>query len=329
MNLVRETVEPEAWRDAGGSVASMRELAGQLIITATPEMHGEISALLTQVRKGHGVQVSVEARFVTIDPAVLDAALGERFRDTLGRSGVASVWQLSDEEVQSVLRATQQGKDATILTAPRITLFNGQRGYVNVSTQTAYVSGFTIFKKEGGETRYEPKIDIAESGVLLDLTAVASADRKQATLTLKPKLSRLVELWVRPYMNSKELSIQVPEMLVHELQATLSIPDRGTALIGGFSESVTSRTQVAAAPAEGSHDDAIDLVLPGGVRTKVAVPEGGKLVPPPTQPADPPKPLVPPIPKSQSLYLLVKPTLIVPQQQEPKQFPIERTKKTR
>lgn len=315
--LIRDTIEPDLWREAGGSVASMRDLAGQLIIGATPEMHAAISQLLDQIREGRGLQVVVETRFVTIEPAALDRALGERFRGTLGRSGVASVWQLSDDEVQTVLRATRDAPDASIVTAPRLTLFNGQRGYVNVSTQTAYVSGFMIFKTDGSETRYEPKISVAESGVMLDVTATASADRQYATLTLKPKLSRLAALRVAPYMDSKDLTIQVPEMIVHELQTTLTVPDRGTALIGGFTESASQA--IAALTA-----DSLTATLVGGgqiqlhdaARTKVQIPEGGKV----TIEGQPVRVTQgrgsATRPSLSNLYLLVKPTLIVTQPQE-------------
>lgn len=43
-------IDPLSWRDAGGTIGSIRELQGQLIITQTPEVHkriaGEIEALL-------------------------------------------------------------------------------------------------------------------------------------------------------------------------------------------------------------------------------------------------------------------------------------------
>ena len=236
--LIQETVQPEAWRDAGGTVGSIRELAGQFVITATPQMHTQVEALLNQLRETRGVQISVEARFIALDPAALDKALGERLKNTLGKSGAATVWQLSDADVQAVLKTSQASAQTTLVTAPRVTLFNGQRAFVNVATQTAYVSGFTIFKKDGGETRYEPKISIVDSGILLDVRATASADRRQAVLTLKPKLSRLEGLRPEPYMGMKDLHVQVPEVVVHELQTTLSIPDRGTALIGGFAQSL-------------------------------------------------------------------------------------------
>ena len=312
--LIQETVEPDAWRDAGGTVGSIRELSGQFIITATPQMHEQIVNLLHQLREARGVQVSVEARFIAITPALLDKALGGKLRGSLAKSSEATVWQLTDAQVDAVLREAQQAENSTLLTAPRITLFNGQRAHVTVSTETAYVSGFTIFKKDGGETRYEPKIGTAQSGILLDVRATASADRRQAVLTLKPKLSRLAALRVAPYMDAKDLSIQVPELVVHELQTTLSIPDRGTALIGGFTVSDAPAAKALTATVE-----ADEIVLEdGAVRTKVQIPEGGRILPQPTPPAGNqhsgvPHAVVPELRGGQTLYLLVKPTLIITQ----------------
>jgi beta-lactamase regulating signal transducer with metallopeptidase domain len=325
VTLIQETVEPDAWRDQGGSVASIRELSGQFIITATPQMHEQIVNLLHQLREARGVQVSVEARFIAITPALLDKALGGKLRGTLAKSSEATVWQLTDAQVDAVLREAQQAENSTLLTAPRITLFNGQRAHVTVSTETAYVSGFTIFKKEGGETRYEPKIGTAQSGILLDVRATASADRRQAVLTLKPKLSRLVALRVAPYMDAKDLSIQVPEFVVHELQTTLSIPDRGTALIGGFTVSDAAKTLTATV-------DADQILLEDGVaQTKVQVPDGGKVLLQPIRPAgkqhnELPQSVVPELRGGQTLYLLVKPTVIVTEPPQSKQFPILSTK---
>jgi general secretion pathway protein D len=307
--LIQETVEPDAWRDAGGTVGAIRELSGQLIITATPQMHDAIGKLLLQIREARGVQIAVEARFISIDPAVLDKAMGERFKSTIGKSGAATVWQLADDEVQAVLKATQEGKQSTLLTAPRITLFNGQRAFVNVSTQTPYISGFTVTKKDAGETRYEPKVGMVDSGVMLDVRATASADRRFATLTLKPRLSRLLSLAPAPYPGAKDLVVQVPLQSVQELQTTLSIPDRATALIGGFTETVEAET---------SGEPSITA------NTTIKIPDGGTLLldgkPATSQPSN--LNLTLRVPPTQNLYLLVKPTLVITQPEKPKEFPI-------
>jgi hypothetical protein len=49
--LITDTVEPDQWRDAGGSVGSITEFNGLLIITGTPKMLQEIDDLLAKIRK--------------------------------------------------------------------------------------------------------------------------------------------------------------------------------------------------------------------------------------------------------------------------------------
>jgi len=321
--LIQETVVPDAWREAGGSVGAIRELSGQLIIIATPQMHEQIAKLLHLIRESRGVQVSVETRFITIDPATLDKALGEKLGNTMGKSGKPTVWQLTDDEVQAVLRSVQREGNSSMVTAPRITLLSGQRGYVIVSTQSAYVSGFTAFKKDDGEMRYEPTIKIAETGISLDVRAVSSADRRQAVLTLKPKLSRLAALRTVPYMDVKDLTIQVPESIVHELQTTLSIPDRGTALIGGFTE--TASQGIASITPNSTTADVrgAEIHVNDAAGTKVHIPEGGKV----SIQGDPIRISHGAGPAtratSQNLYLLVKPTLVIAKSGDQNEFPIK------
>src|SRR5687768_12667312 len=39
MRIITEFVAPDMWRDAGGTIGSIREFNGRLMITATPDMH--------------------------------------------------------------------------------------------------------------------------------------------------------------------------------------------------------------------------------------------------------------------------------------------------
>jgi hypothetical protein len=48
--LITECVDPETWRDAGGTTGSMRELGARLIITQSRENHKKIHDLLKQLR---------------------------------------------------------------------------------------------------------------------------------------------------------------------------------------------------------------------------------------------------------------------------------------
>jgi hypothetical protein len=52
---------------------------------------------------------------------------------------------------------------------------------------------------------FDPEIGIVESGVLLDATAVVSADRKYVTMTLRPQNSQLIALREFAFQNPQNL----------------------------------------------------------------------------------------------------------------------------
>jgi hypothetical protein len=61
IRLLTDRIEPGSWREHGGSVASLRELQGQLIITQTGENHRAIIDLLESVRPLFNAQRGGEA----------------------------------------------------------------------------------------------------------------------------------------------------------------------------------------------------------------------------------------------------------------------------
>jgi hypothetical protein len=52
VRLVTETVDPDSWIDAGGSVGSIRTFGGRLIVHQSPENHQKIEAIFRALRKG-------------------------------------------------------------------------------------------------------------------------------------------------------------------------------------------------------------------------------------------------------------------------------------
>ena len=61
--LVQETVDPTSWREAGGSIGSVRARDGQLIVTQTPENQRGLANLLEQLRETRNVVVATKAGF--------------------------------------------------------------------------------------------------------------------------------------------------------------------------------------------------------------------------------------------------------------------------
>lgn len=70
--LVQDTVAPETWRTAGGTIGAISELYGNLIVTQTPENHRTLVALLDKLRETRAIMVTIEARFLFVQRNFLE-----------------------------------------------------------------------------------------------------------------------------------------------------------------------------------------------------------------------------------------------------------------
>jgi type II secretory pathway component GspD/PulD (secretin)/tetratricopeptide (TPR) repeat protein len=153
---------------------------------------------------------------------------------------------LDDIQVDFLVEATQADQRSVLLTAPRLTFTNGQRSFIAVSTQTTFVSDLTpVVGSSAGA--FDPVIATISTGVVIDITGVASADRRYVTLTVLTTQSRLSFDQDRsvqgaagggggvgggsstPFVGT----IQVPIIDATQLNTTVTIPDQGTVLLGG------------------------------------------------------------------------------------------------
>ena len=290
--LIQDTVASDSWKDNGGNIGSLRELNGQLIVTQTPENQRALVKLLDQLREQRALQVTIETRFLFVERHFLDdLGLDFNFSFGNGTGGVAgnipspiTVTQtsssfttpsslstgvqnnlastandnlttgltfLSDFQASLVVSATQDTVNSSQVTAPRVTLFNGQRAYVLVSREQAYISNLTPVVAQG-IAAFTPTVSTVQSGVLLDVAATVSADRKYVTLTLRPTLSNLVSLATFPVTGfgtgattttggvvtptTITAEIQEPIIDITQVRTTVSVPDGGTLLLGGETE---------------------------------------------------------------------------------------------
>jgi len=155
------------------------------------------------------------------------------------------VTYLDDLQVSLMLHATQVDKRSIQLSAPRVTFFNGQTAFINLATQIAFVSNLTPVPDSGGGAT--PTLSVVQSGVQLKVSGTVSADRRYVTLTLEPSLATVKNPIDRiPVALGSQIStlagvinasdigyIEAPQVSITEVKATVSVPDRGTILIGG------------------------------------------------------------------------------------------------
>jgi len=230
----------------------MEDIGVDFDFTINSEAPDQFSPITFQTGAGAGTLTRTRQSSFTQNPTTPSpGSIGAQAPQGLG-FGVQTF--LDDFQANLLVRATQATVNSTVVTAPRVTLFNGQRAYVLVATQQAYVSDLEPVVASGVGI-FDPTIDIIESGVLLDVTATVSADRKYVTLTLRPQLSQLVALVPFAFQTPAPVGgggggtppvvispgggvagtgiIQQPILQITEVRTTVNVPDGGTLLLGG------------------------------------------------------------------------------------------------
>jgi len=164
--------------------------------------------------------------------------------DTLGTyTGITMQGQfLDDIQVDFLIQATQATRDSRLLSAPRIMLMDGQRSYITIGRQQAYVSGYEPIVSEN-VAAIRPIVDWIPTGVVLDVEATVSADRRYVTMTVRPQSSELIALVTLPFGNLGAF-IQLPDWQVNDLQSTVTVPDGGTVLLGGLKKAAEQDREI-------------------------------------------------------------------------------------
>lgn len=295
LDTIRAVVAPESWRETGGTIGSIRELNGQLIVNQTSDNHVAVYNLLQQLRETRALQIAIEARLLlvsnnflddfgfgwnlTIPPGELGSNVGafsiasNTFQQvTQVNTGVPgslsgsftppnaldiSAQILDSWQLSLFLRATQADKRTTTVTAPRVTLFNGQRGYLAVTNQQNFVSNFNQNTSSGGITGNGAvgtnlTVSTLTTGVVLYVEATVSADRRYVVMKLRPQLSSLdgIDTFGAGGGDTQTQGgdtqggtddnffqggafVQLPRITYTTVDTMVSVPDGGTLLIGG------------------------------------------------------------------------------------------------
>src|SRR5207253_3432381 len=74
LDLIKTTVAPDSWRDAGGTVGSIRELNGQLIIIQTLDNDATISQILNRLHEARAAAPPASQTAPASQPATTRAA---------------------------------------------------------------------------------------------------------------------------------------------------------------------------------------------------------------------------------------------------------------
>jgi Flp pilus assembly secretin CpaC len=189
---------------------------------------------------------------VTQDSLSLTDGLAAASVGAVGAAGLASpalavgISYLDDIQVDLFIKATQADQRNVVLTAPRLTLFNGQRSWISVARAISFISGLTPITGDSAGA-FQPEVGVIYEGFVLDIEAVISADRRYVTMTVQFGLNQNVQFREVTFTGAAgggggtiggradvfEGSFQLPELSGSQIATTVSVPDKGTILLGG------------------------------------------------------------------------------------------------
>jgi type II secretory pathway component GspD/PulD (secretin) len=170
---------------------------------------------------------------------LFDQSLGGR-RGNVGLTDLGGMtFQMAfvdNPEVNAILRAVRKRERATLLTAPRITVHNTQRGHVSIMNELAYIRDFDTATGTGIAVA-DPIVDVIRDGIVLDVRPTISADRRYITLELRPTLATLlrpIPTFTTSLGVGTPVAIQTPQLTLQRVRTTVTVPDGGSFVIGGM-----------------------------------------------------------------------------------------------
>ncbi|MBL8694150.1 MAG: hypothetical protein JNJ88_08655 [Planctomycetes bacterium] len=143
---------------------------------------------------------------------------------------------LKGDQASIILKAVEKNLDVHEVNAQILSVANAQRSYITVVNQQSYIADYDVEVAQASFIA-EPKINILQSGVVLDVKPIINYNRKYITLELQPTVARVVAL--NDFTTTLgglagAVTFQLPQLAVQSAFTTAVVPDGGAVLIGGL-----------------------------------------------------------------------------------------------
>lgn len=231
----------------------------QLFLRAPSRVHAEFVKNLRAWEKSGLGQISIETRFIQILGQDIVAASGlhwdriEAFSSTpeetelkslpagktviRAKSGMddylpIAVVQLNDAQVCALFAQAQADRRTNIMQAPKLTVFNGQKGTFGCVEKRQFLVGSDEDKSGAFALQYAE----IEEGLKVTLRAVQSSDRKKVHLEERVYLTHIDEVGkaITPIGASRsQVAIDIPKVRHRNMEVASELMD-GQSLLLGF-----------------------------------------------------------------------------------------------
>jgi len=156
-------------------------------------------------------------------------------------------------QLQFIVRAVEKEERGKILYSPKITVYNGQRGFIYTSELFGYVRNYAMTMVTPGMVLPDPQPALLSLGTVLEVRPSISADLRYITMELKPQMVTPVAPFAPPNLRTQRIpftnpgaipqtaislmgsvNYELPDVQYQSIQTNVIIPDGGTVLIGGY-----------------------------------------------------------------------------------------------
>ena len=237
VRLITETVFPDSWRDAGGTVGAIREISGLLVVTQTADAHKQIETLLGQLREDHLRTIRVQATWIMLTPDQANALLP---------ADQKSDGKVSARSIDPAALA-KMPPDIVKFRA-ELSCFSGQTVSIAAGrTRTAIISQDAVVAQNSAAM--SPTVKPVQVGAMLELTPTLETTLDTAVVDVHSQVSDWTEVGaakVAPRATQSdpasgvrmggdnEATIDRLNLLTQEFRTTSRLPVGKPVLIGGI-----------------------------------------------------------------------------------------------
>ncbi|MHC5011236.1 MAG: hypothetical protein ACYTG6_09830, partial [Planctomycetota bacterium] len=176
--------------------------------------------------------VNVEVRLLESPPQLVAAVFPDGAPDTERPATL-----LSADDAARLLQGGDGLPASQVVSAPRLTTYDGQRANISMLEQVSYVQDYDVEVGEGGEFTASPVIGTVQDGLVLELVPHLRDDGAvdlEIALTLAELIRPIPEF--ETTLGGRTLTIQLPELRVQKVDHEALIPDAGWLVLGGFGD---------------------------------------------------------------------------------------------
>lgn len=245
---IKAAVSPATWQDPSYGITIR---GNQLYVSAPPAVHLLIVEYLRSQERNNGLQVKVDARWLTVfdgfleevgvdwtsltglalqyaggiyhqaPAALLSASATHLLPDTaygLAQAGRSSglnlpVAYLGEPQLSALLIAAERSRKGRVYAGPSLTTINGVRSSMIMGEQHAIVEGFDVV-----EGLPQPRVAVVSVGMALEVRPLVSADRKRVTMDMRQIYTdyRSMTETLRLPVTNRPGAVQNPVLVVDE-----------------------------------------------------------------------------------------------------------------